>query len=206
MRNNYQLEILDEMMVDPDPFVLFEKWYDQAVEANVNEPTAMTLATSSPHGFPSARIVLLKGFSESGFLFFTNYNSRKGMEIDKNQNVALLFHWPELKRQIRIEGIATKTNVEISDEYFDSRIFESRISAIVSEQSRPIPDRRYLEELWNKKLTELSGSKIKRPDYWGGYLIAPRRIEFWQFRENRLHDRVLYQLKEGKWKISRLAP
>lgn len=206
MHEIFQLELLDEMMVDPDPFIMFEKWYNQAIEAKVNEPTAMTLTTSTPHGFPSARIVLLKGFSETGFLFFSNYNSRKGREMDKNPNVALLFHWPELKRQIRIEGFAIKSTDDVSDEYFDSRSYESRISAIVSAQSQPIPGRRYLEDLWNKKQEELSGSKIKRPDFWGGYITVPRRIEFWQFRENRLHDRVIYQHEEEKWKISRLAP
>lgn len=206
MHKIYQLEILDETMVDPDPFVLFDKWYNQAVEAKVNEPTAMMLATSSPEGHPSSRIVLLKGYSEIGFLFFTNYNSRKGREITKNQNVALLFHWPELKRQIRIEGYAIKSTGEISDEYFNSRAYESRISAIVSDQSQPIPGRKYLEDLWNKKQEALLGSKITRPVYWGGYLAVPSRFEFWQFRQNRLHDRVVYELEEEKWKISRLAP
>ena len=206
MQKKYQLEILDEKMVGPDPFVLFDKWYNQAVEAKVNSPTAMTLATSSPAGVPSARIVLLKGFSELGFLFFTNYNSRKGQEISKNQNVALLFHWTELGRQVRVEGYAMKTTDKISTDYFDSRSFESRISASVSEQSQPIPGREYFEKLWNLKQSKLSGSKIERPANWGGYIIIPRRIEFWQFRQNRLHDRVLYQLEDEKWKISRLAP
>jgi len=206
MRRKYQLDLLDETMVNPDPILLFEKWFNQATEAKVNEPTAMVLATSAPAGIPSSRIVLLKGFSEIGFQFFTNYNSRKAQEIAKNQNVALLFHWPELGRQVRIEGIAIKTSAEISDEYFESRPYESRISSVISEQSQPIPGRKYLEELWNKKLSQLAGSRIERPANWGGYITVPRRIEFWQFRQNRLHDRILYQLEEEKWIISRLAP
>jgi pyridoxamine 5'-phosphate oxidase len=206
MRRKYQLEVLDETMVSHDPFELFEKWYNQAVEAKVNEPTAMALATATKTGMPSSRIVLLKGFSEIGFLFFTNYNSRKGQEIINNQNVALLFHWPELGRQVRIEGYAIKASSEVSDQYFESRPYESRISALISEQSQPIPNRRYLEELWNTKQKELSGSKIQRPANWGGYITVPQRMEFWQFRQNRLHDRVLYQLQEDKWVISRLAP
>jgi pyridoxamine 5'-phosphate oxidase len=206
MHKKYQLEILDEKMVDSNPFTLFDKWFNQAVEAKVNSPTAMTLATSTQGGMPSARIVLLKGFSELGFLFFTNYNSRKGQEISKNQYVALVFHWSELGRQVRIEGYAVKTSEEISDNYFNSRSYESRISAIVSEQSQPIHGREYLERLWNKKQLQLSGTKIERLSNWGGYIVVPRRIEFWQFRQNRLHDRVLYQLEDGKWIISRLAP
>jgi pyridoxamine 5'-phosphate oxidase len=206
MRKKFQLELLDEKTVSHDPFELFEKWFNQAVEAKVNEPTSMVLATAAKSGIPSARIVLLKSFSEIGFLFFTNYDSRKGQEIIENQNVALLFHWPELGRQVRIEGYAIKTSSEISDDYFDSRHYESRISAIISEQSQPIPNRKYLEELWNKKQSELSGSKIPRPDNWGGYITVPQSIEFWQFRQNRLHDRILYQLEEEKWNISRLAP
>jgi pyridoxamine 5'-phosphate oxidase len=206
MRKKFQLEVLDEKLVNHDPFELFEKWFNQAVEARVNEPTAMVLATSAKSGIPSARIVLLKGFSEIGFLFFTNYDSRKGREISENHNVALLLHWPELGRQVRIEGYVIKTSTEISDEYFDSRPYESRISAIISEQSRPIPNRKYFEELWNKKQKELSGSKIERPANWGGYIVVPQRIEFWQFRQNRLHDRILYHLEEEKWIISRLAP
>jgi pyridoxamine 5'-phosphate oxidase len=206
MHKKYQLEILDEKMVGADPFTLFDKWYNQAIEAKVSTPNAMTIATSSPTGIPSARIVLLKGFSELGFLFFTNYNSRKGQKISKNQHVALLFHWADLGRQIRIEGYAVKTGGEISDDYFNSRSYESRISAIVSEQSQPIPGREYLENLWNKKQLQLSGLKIERPANWGGYIVVPMRIEFWQFRQNRLHDRVLYTLEDEKWNISRLAP
>lgn len=206
MNKKYQLEVLDEKTVNHDPFKLFEKWLNKAVEAKVEEPSAMALATTTKEGTPSARIVLLKGYSEIGFLFFTNYESRKGQEIEENQNVALLFHWPELGRQVRIEGYAIKASAEISDEYFDTRPYESRISATISEQSKPIPNRKFLEEFWIKKQKELSGSKIERPANWGGYITVPQRIEFWQFRQNRLHDRILYQLEEEKWIISRLAP
>lgn len=206
MNKKFQPEVLDEKSVNHDPFELFEKWFNHAVEAKINEPSAMVLATSTKEGIPSARIVLLKGFSEIGFLFFTNYESRKGQEIEENQNIALLFHWPEFSRQIRIEGYAVKTSDEISDEYFDSRPYESRISALISEQSQPIPGRKYLEELWNKKQSVLLGSKIERPSNWGGYIVVPLRMEFWQHRQNRLHDRILYQREEEKWNISRLAP
>lgn len=206
MPKKFQLEILDEKTALHDPFEMFGKWLDQAVEAKVNEPTAMALATSTKEGSPSARIVLLKGYSEIGFSFFTNYDSRKGQEIEENQNVALLFHWPELGRQIRIEGYVIKSSAEISDEYFDSRPYESRISAIISEQSQPIPNRRYVEDLWNRKQKELSGAKPARPENWGGYIVVPRSMEFWQYRQNRLHDRILYQIEEEKWNISRLAP
>ena len=176
------------------------------MEAKVNEPTAMVLATATPDGFPSSRIVLLKAFSESGFGFFTNYSSRKGAEIALNKHVALLFHWPELERQVRIEGIATRTTARISDDYFNSRPFESRLSAVISNQSQTVPDRAYLEKLWDVQQIQSAEKMITRPPFWGGYVVNARRIEFWQGRPNRLHDRILFSRNGTDWVISRLAP
>ncbi len=198
--------VLDEKTVESDPIELFKKWFREATEARVNKPEAMALATAGKDGKPSLRIVLLKTFSEEGFRFFTNYDSRKGKEIEENQNVSLLFHWPELEREIRIEGYALKTTEKVSDEYFNSRPVDSRISAIISPQSQPVPGRDYLDNLWNEKQNELKGKDIPRPAYWGGYNVIPEKIEFWQTAPKRLNDRVLYIKKDNLWKIIRLAP
>ena len=197
---------LDEKLVDPDPFEIFRKWFIEAVEARVNKPEAMAVATATPDGKPSVRMVLLKEILAKGFCFFTNYDSGKAREIDLNHFVSLLFHWPELDRQIRIEGYAVKTTGEISDKYFDQRPLESRISAIISPQSQTVPGREYLDNLWKKKEMELKGRKISRPPYWGGYHVIPDKIEFWQSADKRLHDRILYYKEQGQWKITRLAP
>ncbi len=206
IRRDYRLKVLDEIQISRNPLIQFETWLNESIEAKVNEPTAMMLATATPDGIPSARIVLLKALSENGFGFFTNYTSRKGSEIAKNQHVALLFHWPELERQVRIEGIATKTSEHISDEYFHSRPFESRLSAVISNQSQVVPDREYLEKLWERQQFKSIENMIERPSNWGGYMVEPYRIEFWQGRPNRLHDRILFTKKEVDWVISRLAP
>jgi len=206
IRRDYRLKALDETQIKHDPLQQFEIWLNEAIEAKVNEPTAMMLATATPDGVPSARVVLLKALSENGFGFFTNYTSRKGGEIAKNQHVALLFHWPELERQVRIEGVATKTTDQISDDYFHSRPFESRLSAVISDQSQVVPNREYLEKLWEVQQNKSIESKILRPSYWGGYLVQPNSIEFWQGRPNRLHDRILFSRNESDWVISRLAP
>ena len=206
IRKEYKLKILDEKLIRNNPLNQFELWMNEALEAKVNEPTAMVLATATPNGFPSSRVVLLKAFSSDGFGFFTNYSSRKGSEISSNQKVAILFHWPELERQVRIEGIAKKTLPQVSDDYFNSRPFESRLSAMISNQSREIPDRNYLEQLWVLQQSETAGGELVRPDYWGGYIVEPQRIEFWQGRSNRLHDRVLFTYGNDGWRISRLAP
>ena len=166
----------------------------------------MVLATATPEGAPSSRVVLLKALSDDGFGFFTNYSSRKGEEIALNQKVALLFHWPELERQVRIEGIATITSAHISDEYFHSRPFESRLSAVVSNQSQVVPDREHFEKLWKVQQNDSIENNIVRPSFWGGYVVDPYRIEFWQGRPNRLHDRILFTRIETDWVISRLAP
>ena len=206
IRKDYKLKVLDENQILHDPLQQFEMWLNEAIETKVNEPTAMVLATSTPDGVPSTRIVLLKAFSDQGFGFFTNYSSRKGEEIAFNQHVALLFHWPELERQVRIEGIATKTSDHISDDYFNTRPFESRLSAVISSQSQVVPNREYLENLWAAQKYGSSENQIARPSYWGGYVVNPLRIEFWQGRQNRLHDRILFLRKGEEWVISRLAP
>ena len=206
IRKDYRLKVLDEQQVDSNPMNQFESWLNEAFEAKVNEPTAMVLATATKLGIPSTRVVLLKAFSENGFGFFTNYESRKGEEIAENQHVALLFHWPELERQVRIEGVAQRTSDAISDEYFNSRPFESRLSAVISAQSKVVPDRDYLEKLWTSQQDETATQPLTRPAFWGGFLIDPVKIEFWQGRSNRLHDRLLFSRKESTWTLARLAP
>ncbi len=206
VRKDYRLKALDESEIDRNPMKQFETWLTEAFEAKANEPTAMVLSTSTPDGTPSSRVVLLKAFTEQGFGFFTNYFSRKGSEISKNQKVALLFHWPELERQVRIEGVAKQAPAAVSDEYFNSRPYESRLSAVISNQSQVVPNRAYLEKLWTGQMDELAENQIVRPDYWGGYIVDPTKIEFWQGRPSRLHDRLLFTRSSEQWTISRLAP
>jgi pyridoxamine 5'-phosphate oxidase len=205
IRKNYSRAVLNEKSLH-DPFPLFEKWMEEAIEGKVNEPTAMMLSTVSEDHKPSSRIVLLKLFSREGFHFFTNYNSRKGNEIKANSHVALLFFWPELEREVRIEGVATYSSSDISDQYFKERPFESQISAIISPQSQPVESREALEKLWKEKELSSIGEILERPAGWGGYFVQPERIEFWQGRPNRLHDRILFEKWDGKWELTRLAP
>jgi pyridoxamine 5'-phosphate oxidase len=205
IRNEYLKGELDILHVDPDPVQQFGVWMDQAISAEIEEPTAMTLATVGADGKPSARMVLLKGFDEKGFVFFTNYESRKGQEIAKNHRVALVFYWKELERQVRIEGFVLKTSGKESDDYFHSRPAESQVSSVISPQSMVIPDRRYIENLRQEFIQNLSG-EIKRPVDWGGFQVIPEMVEFWQGRPNRLHDRIRYTRKGGEWVIERLAP
>lgn len=205
IRKDYRLKAMDEHQISRNPMEQFETWLNEAFEAKANEPTAMVLATATVQGVPSSRVVLLKAFSERGFGFFTNYSSRKGEEIAANQQVALLFHWPELERQVRIEGIASRTSAEESDNYFNTRPYESRLSAVISDQSKVVPDRAYLEKLWDMQQDE-SNKEVVRPDYWGGFIIEPQKIEFWQGRPSRLHDRLLFSRVEDSWNIARLAP
>lgn len=205
IRQNYSKATLSEQSLH-DPFPLFEKWMEEAIESQVNEPTAMMLSTVSKENQPSSRMVLLKLFTKEGFHFFTNYNSRKGTEIKANSHVALLFFWPELEREVRIEGIAGFSPAEISDQYFSERPYESQISALVSPQSRRVESREALEQLWKKQEMAVRGKKLERPADWGGYLVRPERIEFWQGRPNRLHDRILFSRQGNVWTVSRLAP
>lgn len=204
LRQDYRLATLDERGVQAQPLQQFEQWWQEVIKSELEEPNAMTLATSTPDGKPSARIVLLKSFNEQGFLFFTNYESRKGRELAVNPRVSLLFFWKELERQVRIEGTVIKAPAAVSDEYFNSRPAGSRIGAIASPQSEVIAGREVLEE--RVKALE-AGHMPQRPEHWGGYIVQPQVMEFWQGRSNRLHDRLRYTLQAGnEWIIERLAP
>lgn len=206
IRNEYKYAGLSEQNLQTEPAKQFENWLNDALNAGVNEPTAMSVSTIGTDGFPQTRIVLLKGFDSEGFRFFTNYNSEKGIAIERNNKVSLHFFWPELERQIRISGKAEKTSREVSDNYFYSRPLLSRIAAVVSEQSRKIASREILENQFNQLKDTLNDMAPERPDSWGGFLVTPIKIEFWQGRENRLHDRILYEKTGEQWNISRLAP
>lgn len=193
--------------VPSDPFMLFDGWLREAVEARIAEPTAMVVATVSPEGRPSTRTVLLKKYGEGEFVFFTNYESRKGMQLAANPNISLSFVWYPLERQVHIEGTAAKMLPELSDGYFNTRPYDSRVAAIVSPQSRPIGSRMELLRAFVRAQRYYLDHEVGRPDGWGGYVVSPERIEFWQGRENRLHDRILYTLRPGgKWESVRLAP
>lgn len=207
IRQEYQLKRLLETEVDDNPFTQFNSWWDDAVKSGLEEINAMTLATASADGMPSARIVLLKSVSDEGFVFFTNYHSQKGNELAENPNACLVFFWKELERQIRISGKVEKVSAGESDEYFNSRPEGSRIGAWASPQSSVIPSRALIEENINKYVKQFAGGKITRPTYWGGYIVKPASIEFWQGRTSRLHDRIRYtKPAQGGWKIERLAP
>jgi pyridoxamine 5'-phosphate oxidase len=207
IRKEYKLQTLSEDDVVKDPLSQFDKWWQEAIHAGIDEPNAMTLATASADGMPDARIVLLKGFNTQGFTFFTNYNSAKGTQLLENPRASLVFFWKELERQVRISGLVSLAAEKVSDEYFNSRPEGSRIGAWASPQSEPIESREWLEENEKKFQEEWAGRTIIRPPHWGGYLLKPVRMEFWQGRPSRLHDRLLYTLqKNGSWKIERLAP
>ncbi len=206
IRTEYKYAGLSEINIAQNPFSQFEIWMNEALKARVNEPTAMSVATLGIDGFPDSRIVLLKDFNENGFTFFTNYTSNKGKSIAKNPVVGVHFFWPELERQIRISGFAEKTSDSISDKYFYSRPVLSQIAAIVSTQSSKIDSREYLDSQFKTLKEKYNSENIKRPENWGGYLVKPVKFEFWQGRESRLHDRILFEKNEDSWLISRLAP
>jgi pyridoxamine 5'-phosphate oxidase len=207
LRKEYSSETLLENDVDADPIMQFQKWWDQALATEILEPNAMTLATASPDGLPSARIVLLMGFDSNGFVFYTNYKSYKGLQLEENPKACLVFHWKELERQVRIMGLVSKLKEDESDAYYSSRPIGSRIGAWASPQSQPIENREWLEKEFEKRKEEFQNTEIHRPSFWGGYNVKPVIIEFWQGRFSRLHDRLQYNLKDdGKWKIERLAP
>jgi len=208
LRLEYSRAALDEASVDPNPIRQFERWFSDALASELAEPNAMCLSTVGAAGKPSARMVLLKGVSASGFVFFTNYLSRKGQELRANPNAALTFYWAELERQVRIEGTVAPVSPEESESYFASRPFRSRLGAAVSPQSQVIPSRAALEEEMARLEAQYAASEaVPRPDHWGGYRLSPDSIEFWQGRRSRLHDRILYSLStSGLWEIRRLAP
>lgn len=207
IRQNYARKIFLEEDAAASPFAQFEKWWQEAVEAEIEEVNAMTLATASGDGVPSARIVLLKDFSDNGFVFFTNYESFKARQLEENPKACLVFFWKELERQVRITGLVKRTSTTDSDEYFQSRPESSRVGAVTSPQSRVIESRKWLENQFEKNGRHLEGKQFPRPDYWGGYIVRPVIMEFWQGRPGRLHDRLQYTLQNGsEWKIERLAP
>lgn len=206
IRKTYQKQQLSESEMETNPIAQFEKWWFEAVSANVDEVNAMTLATADDTGRPSARIVLLKGIQDEGFVFYTNYRSRKSGEITLNPNVALVFFWKELERQVRIEGRIERISEAESEKYFQSRPVESRVGAWVSPQSSVIPSRAFLEEKQKQIEEKFRNKEISKPPYWGGYIVHPVKIEFWQGRPGRLHDRILYSVVKNTWRIERLAP
>ncbi|MCK6649855.1 MAG: pyridoxamine 5'-phosphate oxidase [Bacteroidia bacterium] len=206
LRHDFSKQTLDESQVDKSPFLQFEKWFKEAVDAHVNEPNAMTVATASKSGKPAARILLLRNFNENGFVFYTNYSSRKGEEIDENPNCALLFFWTELERQVRIEGKLIKQSSAESDLYFNTRPRTSKLGAWTSPQSKVVKNRKELDELYEQMSQRFPSEDVPRPAHWGGYVLQPDSIEFWQGRPSRMHDRILYTLVNGNWKIERLAP
>ena len=193
-------------MAATDPFTLFDAWFEEARASEVNDPEAMTLATATADGRPSARAVLLKGHSHEGFTFYTNFRSRKAQEIAANPNVALLFHWKSLRRQVRIEGVAREVDPSEADAYFATRSRESQIGAWASDQSRPLADRAVLEARYEEVKREYEGKQVPRPSYWSGYRVVPERIEFWSDRPHRLHERRLFTLSGEGWSEGLLYP
>ncbi|HVE61270.1 MAG TPA: pyridoxamine 5'-phosphate oxidase [Chitinophagaceae bacterium] len=207
LRRDYSLQVLLEKDVALDPISQFTKWWAEVLNAEIIEPNAMTLATASCDGMPSARIVLLKAFDENGFVFFTNYKSYKALQMEENPKASLVFFWKEIERQVRIVGLVSKIPAPESDAYFASRPKGSRIGAWASPQSQVIESRDWLDKRNADLIEEIKDNQIERPPHWGGYIVKPVIVEFWQGRASRLHDRIQYTLNEnGDWKIERLAP
>ncbi len=208
IRKEYSLKELGREDLEKNPFLQFDKWWKEALNSNIDEINAMTLCTSNSQGQPSARIVLLKGYDESGFTFFSNYESHKAQDMEDNNQVALLFFWKELQRQVRIEGVVKKLEAAESDVYYQSRPEGSKLGAWASPQSRVIESRKELEEKVNAVAEQFKNKEIERPQNWGGYKVEPNSIEFWQGRESRLHDRFQFARQQSKsgWSLERLAP
>lgn len=207
LRRNYVAGTLDEENALTDPLEQFAVWFDDALKADIHEPNAMTLATVDAENKPAARIVLLKGFDERGFVFYTNYLSQKGLEISNNPNAALVFWWDKLERQVRISGETEKISAEESDAYFHSRPFESRLGAWASEQSQVVAGREPLESKWQELIEKFSNQEVPRPPHWGGFRVKATSIEFWQGRSSRLHDRLRYTKQVDElWLVERLSP
>ncbi len=206
LRREYLLQELSRTSVDADPFVQFAAWMNEAINSQVLDATAMTVSTVDAEGRPSSRVVLLKSYDANGFVFFTNYESRKASDLEQNANIALHFYWPDLERQIMINGTAERTRREESQVYFASRPPESRIAAWASKQSSTLASRQELVDRVSEISTLFKDKDIVCPPFWGGYRVTPVRIEFWQGRESRMHDRILYELNGDQWTISRLSP
>lgn len=207
LRKDYTLQELNETEVDPNPVIQFQKWFDQVCSVDIPEPNAMTVATVSSEGKPSARMVLLKDYDGRGFVFYTNYNSRKGQELIANPHAALVFWWAQLERQVRITGSVEKISAQESDEYFHSRPFNSRLGAWTSNQSEIVSSRQTLEQRLQQLQAKYKDLEVPRPPHWGGFRVIPVEIEFWQGRSSRLHDRLLYSKNsDSTWKIERLSP
>ena len=205
-RKNYKLDSLSKEEVDENPISQFKKWMNEAISFKITEPNAMTLATATPDGVPSARVLLLKSFDNKGFVFYTNYESRKAKELAKNPHACIVFDWHIMERQIIIEGVVKKVSAEESDKYFNSRPEDSQLGAWISPQSTFIDDREELENRRVKIESMFKDKLITRPPNWGGYILKPRTIEFWQGRESRLHDRIIYINVDKEWIVRRLAP
>jgi len=206
LRHDFSKSTLSEKEVDKDPIKQFEKWFKQAVDAKVNEPNAMVVSTVGEHNKPSSRILLLRNFSDQGFVFYTNYHSKKGKDIEQNPFACLNFFWPELERQVRIEGKLVKQNDKDSDLYFASRPRTSQLGAWVSQQSEVLKNRKDLDENYSALEKKYEGKEIPRPPFWGGFELKPESFEFWQGRPSRLHDRIRYTMEFEKWGIERLYP
>lgn len=207
MRKEYNAGSLHEGAMAPDPFDQFKIWFDAAISSGQSEPNAMVIASASTNGIPSARVVLLKELTNKGFVFYTNYMSRKGQELMANPHAAALFDWHEMERQIRIEGTVEKVDAAESDAYFNIRPDDAKIGAWSSPQSSVVSGREELESLQKKYTAQFAGKEIPRPPHWGGFIILPTMIEFWQGRPNRMHDRIVYiRTDNGEWKLQRLAP
>ena len=206
LRKDYTLKELHKKNVSKNPFDQFSKWFDDAVKSKIEQPNAMILATATKDGIPSVRVVLLKGVDQDGFKFFTNYNSQKGRELNENPSASLLFFWFELERQIRISGRVEKVSQKESEEYFQTRPYESQLGAWASSQSEVIPDREFLDKKYEEFKMKFKEGEVPLPPYWGGFKLIPHSFEFWQGRENRLHDRIQYLRVKDDWKIERLSP
>jgi pyridoxamine 5'-phosphate oxidase len=206
IRKDYKMQQLTEADVALNPIKQFDKWWDDAVKSDILEVNAMTLATVDATGKPDARIVLLKGYAENGFVFFTNYNSAKANELAQNANACLVFFWKELERQVRITGSVQKVSEAESNSYYNSRPTGSKLGAWASPQSQVVESANWLLNNYKKYETEFANTEIQKPPHWGGYRVAPTKIEFWQGRPSRMHDRIVYSVQGGAWKIERLAP
>ena len=206
IRREYSREELTKASVAADPFAQFRDWFDEYLKSEPLEPTACIVSTVGTSNMPSSRVVLLKGFDANGFVFFTNYESRKGRDLEANPNLSILFYWPELERQISISGVAERTSREESEEYFATRPLESKVGAWASKQSSVLGSRADLVARVDEMRSKFSSTDVPCPDFWGGYRVTPNRFEFWQGRPSRLHDRISYDLIDGVWRIYRLAP